>query len=343
MPKFQVKSIASAIPKDIQLNSDFAELFGSKEIARISKSSGISSLRVSKQHTASDLCQEAAQLLLNDTDRSEIKGIVFVSQTPDFILPATSCTLQNRLGLPTDIVTYDVNGGCCGFIHGLHLASMLSESHNGDILLLCGDTITKHISPKDRSLRLIMGDAGTAALVGRSDAEASPFRFYTDGTRYRSLIIPAGGMRNPTNEENGLVTERENGNLRSDQNLFMDGMEIMKFALSDVVSLIKETFGEIQSTVDTFVFHQANKFIVEALAKNLGLPKEKVPLAVEGYGNTGSASIPLALCHHFSQGLNNPGKTLMVGFGVGLTCGAAVCDLSETRFFLLRKCRHDRF
>ena len=327
-----VKAVSTAVPRKIIRCHDFDDLFGIREISRIERSSGISALRVAEEgQTASDLCVEATGPLLKSGVEG-IRGVVFVSQTPDYILPATSATLQDRLGLRQDTVTFDINGGCTGYVHGLFLAALLASSLQGNVLVCAGDVISKHISERDRSLKLIMGDAGSSTIVGPSGGEGMDFSFFTDGSRKESLMIAAGGARHPATEESALVTERENGNWRSDQDLFMDGLEIMKFALSDVVRLVRAAAPE-ETRIDTYVFHQANKFIVEALAKNLKVPFEKVPLAVDGYGNTGPASIPLALCHTFGGEGSDPGRTLLTGFGVGLTAGTIMTDLSKTRIY----------
>ncbi len=328
-----IKSISACVPQNKVDLASFYDIFGEKEVQRIVASSGISSIRVATQsETTSDMCVKASEIVLEKRDRASIGAIVFVSQTPDYILPATAATLQNRLDLPKSVVTYDVCSGCTGYIHGLFLSAMLSSSMSCDVLLCTGDTISKHISDQDRSLRLIMGDAGTASIIGPAADKEMFFRFFTDGSRYSSLIIPAGGARDPYNEKNASVTERENGNSRSDRHLFMDGMEIMKFALSDVARLVGQSMKDEREEIDIYAFHQANKFIVDALSKNLKLDKEKVLLAVDGYGNTGPASIPVALCHclaNSEKNINHRGKGLFAGFGVGLSAGTAVVDLAE--------------
>ncbi len=173
-----IKSVSVVVPDQELVCKELGGLFGEKEIKRIVTSSGISRLRISeKNQTASDLCFESAQVLIKDNNLEEIKGIVFVSQTPDFILPSTSATLQSRLGLSSNVVTFDINGGCTGYIHGLYLAVLSASSINGDVLLLAGDTISRHICEKDRSLRLIMGDAGSATIVGPSAGKEMAFSF----------------------------------------------------------------------------------------------------------------------------------------------------------------------
>lgn len=334
-----IKDICVTVPRKTIRCADFAPLFGEKEVARIVANSGIASLRVCEEgQTASDLCFEAAKCLTGKKERQNITAVVFVSQTPDFFLPSTGPILQERLGLPRDIITYDINSGCAGYVQGLFLSAMLASSSGGDVLLCVGDAISRYVSAKDRSLRLLIGDAGSATIVGSQPKGAMHFRFFTDGSRYSSLIVPAGGARTPFTEENTSLSEREGGNWRSDQHLFMDGMEIMKFVLSDVKDFIAETLKK-EEDIESFIFHQANRFIVESLAKKLHLPPEKVPVVVDGYGNTSPVSIPLALCETYGgECPKSPGRTLMAGFGVGLAAGTVVTDLSHVDFHSIIEC-----
>lgn len=326
-----IKEIAVVVPKNRIHFSDLAPLFGEREISRIVANSGISSVRVCPEgQTASDLCVEAAGALGEGFDKERVNTIVFVSQTPDYIMPPTSPIIQDRLGVPNSVVTFDINSGCAGYVQGLYLAAMTAASSGGDVLLFAGDAIGRYISEKDRSLRLILGDAGSATIVSPVTGSKMRFDFLTDGSRFKSLIIPAGGARTPCTDKNSAVTEREGGNWRSDQHMFMDGMEIMKFVLHDVKNFLSGLLHGDEE-YDTYVFHQANRFIVESLAKKLNLPLEKVPLVVDGYGNTNSATIPLALCATYDSGeKQSPRNVFMSGFGVGLSAGAVITDLSNT-------------
>lgn len=333
----QLKAVSCVLPSErLEIQSLKSE-FGEQQIARIMKNSGIDELRIANDSIrTSDLCAQAAKNLIASENISikDIDGVVFVSQTPDYVLPATSCILQDRLGLRKDILTIDVNSGCNGYVQGLFQSSvMLNSGGCKQILLLTGDTITKLLNPRDQSLRTIMGDCGSASLIVK-DVETKDivFSFFNDGSRFHSLIVPStkrGSKQDLLNTAIGSAY-KEDGDY-----LFMDGLEIMKFVLTDVVQLVKSTLRE-NPGVKTYVFHQANRFIVEALMKNLKLSKQNVPLAVKNYGNTGPASIPLALCDSFScsgDKQREPGKSLLVGFGVGLSAGTAVLDLSETHFY----------
>lgn len=332
-----IKAVAAVVPGMKRGYGELAKLVGEKDAARIRQNTGINSVRISRDgQTAADLCEAAARKILENGDKGKIAGLVFVSQTPDYILPATSCVLQHKLGLPSDVVCYDVNSGCTGYIKGLHLASMIASSTGGDVLLLVGDTMTKHVSPQDHSLFLLMGDAGSATLVSPSEDGRMRFNFRTHGEGWNSLIIPAGSNRLPSSDETKEIVECEKGNRRSKEHLYMDGMAIMLFALSKATSLIEEEIKAESCVPDLYVFHQANEFIVRSMAKNLKLDADKLILSVKEYGNTGPVSIPLALC---DTSMQEPEKytdaknTLMAGFGVGLTLATLITDISETEFF----------
>ncbi|MEG2185439.1 MAG: ketoacyl-ACP synthase III [Cloacibacillus sp.] len=332
-----IKAISVAVPKQKRGYDDLAKIVGEKNAGRICQNTGINFVRVSKDgETAADYCEAAAKMVLAET--TNVSGVVFVSQTPDYILPATSCVLQHKLGLPSDVVCYDVNAGCTGFIKGLHLASMIASSTEGDVLLLVGDTMTKHVSPKDHSLFLLMGDAGSATLVSPIKESRMAFNLKTHGEGYKSLMIPAGGNRLLSSDASRQVVECEKGNWRSQEHLYMDGMSIMLFALSKATSLIEEESAVLTCPPDLYVFHQANEFIVKSMAKNLKLDSDKVILSVKDYGNTGPASIPLALCDTLPNHSQNIRKNaLLAGFGVGLTLATLITDLSNTKFHAVQE------
>lgn len=333
-----IKAISAVVPKLKRGYDDLAKIVGEKDARRICQNTGIDFVRVSKEgETAADLCEAAAKIILEETNLEEIVGLVFVSQTPDYIIPATSCVLQHKLGLSSDVVCYDVNSGCTGFVKGLHLASMLASTAQGDVLLLVGDTMTKHISPEDHSLFLVMGDAGSASLISYMPGKNIKFNMQTYGEGYESLIIPAGGNRVKRSGESGILKECENGNWRSQEHVYMDGMGIMAFALSKAASQIKEDISLLLFEPDTYLFHQANKFIVNNLAKNLKINPEKVPIALSDYGNTGQCTIPLVICDNFLGKQEDLGESFLAAFGVGLTVATASMDLSEIKIYPVKE------
>jgi 3-oxoacyl-[acyl-carrier-protein] synthase-3 len=338
LPDISIHSIAVAFPNLTLDLAALAENFGAAEVQRIIKETGISKVRLAEAGVcASDLCEKAAAKVLGGLD-AEVEGIVFVSQTPDYVLPATSLLLQHRLGLSREVVAFDMNCGCSGYVYGLYQAAMLINSSSCKVVLLCvGDVISRFINPADRSLRMIMGDAGSATIVSKGKTDLT-FKIMSDGSGVHHLMVPAGGSRYPKDDKSGQATEREHGNFRSDEDLFMDGMEIMKFALRDVpkeIDALLSARGWQRSEVDLFGLHQANKFIIEYLRKKMQLSEEAVPIAMGDTGNTGPASIPAMLAQVWPQlsAAKRPEKAILCGFGTGLSCAAVALDLSHTEVF----------
>lgn len=327
----RIAGLSSAVPELSRSIEDDILTFGRSEIEKIGKSTGIKRRQVAKSLCASDLCAAAAEKLLAEAgwERDTIEALVLVTQTPDYALPATSCVLHGRLGLSKACAAFDVNLGCSGYVYGLWLASQIVASGAARrALLLVGDTLSRNVSPQDRSVCVLFGDAGTATLLEAApDAPPMTFVLGTDGTGYDHLIVPAGGSRRPRDETSATRTQRPDGNVRSDEDVFMAGAEVFTFTLREVPPLVRSMLsasGWKQDDVDAFVFHQANEFMVRYLAKSLRLDAERVVVAVQDRGNTSGASIPLAmndaLRSRLSAGAMNLG---LVGFGVGFSWAAA--------------------
>lgn len=335
----KLAGIASAVPERVLTLEDGARVFGEAEIRKIRESTGVRSRHViSPGICTSDLCFAAAERLLADMgwNRDSVDALIFVSQTPDYFVPATSCSLQARLGLAKHCAAFDVNLGCSGYIYGLWLASQLMAGGSiRRLLLLVGDT-SSFVSPLDRSTAMLFGDAGTVTALERDDnARPWVFEVGTDGNGQNHLIVPAGGRRQPSTESTRQRTEREGGNIRSDEDLFMNGAEVFAFTLREVPPLVKSVLSNADwslESVDAFVMHQANRFMLHHLAKKMKLPMDKVVVALEEYGNTSSASVPLAMTHALANKLKSSElRLLLAGFGVGwswgavaLTCGLMV-------------------
>ncbi len=330
--------VASSLPARIVEVADMGKEFSDADMSRIISSSGVKRVHIAGDETcASDLCVHAAKHLLDKMaiEPSAIDALVFITQTPDYKLPATSAVMQDRLSLRKDITAFDINYGCSGYIYGLLQAGMLISSGMAEKVLLClGDTLSKFINPKDRSTRVLMGDAGAAVLVEKG-AGSMPFHVYTNGGGVKYLCIPAGAQRMPY----CMGTCREevdgNGNTRAPNDFYMDGMEVMHFALKHVPDSVKEALAEAELTkqdIDTFLFHQPNRLILEYLQKKLKIPRESLPILLENTGNTGPVSIPLALCLSWDQLAkdNKLAKVLSSGFGSGLTVASVIADLSKT-------------
>ncbi len=337
----RLAGVASAVPASLWKDGETLQKFGAEEIRRISSATGIRERHVSTGSLcASDLCEAAAIRLLGDLgwEPGSIDLLVFLSQTPDHLVPATSSILHKRLGLSRTCAALDVSQACSGYVYGLWAASaMMAASGFRRGLLLVGDTLHRLTSPLDRATTLLFGDAGTATAL-TLDPTASGMRFAlgTDGTGAANLMVPAGGFRHRRDASTARREPAQGGNERSAEDLFMDGGEIFSFTLREVPALITslmEQDGCTSADVDAFLFHQASQLVVNHLAVKLKLPAEKVPLSLPAYGNTSSASIPLTMTTALRDKLSSgPRKLLMAGFGAGyswggcmLTCGPAAC------------------
>lgn len=323
----RVRGVAAAVPVGIRTLADDAALFDAAEIQKVSASIGVVQRHVSPSLTTADLCQAAAERLLAQAQcaAADVDALIFVSQTPDYPLPATSCCLQARLGLATECAALDVNLGCSGYVYGLWLAAgMIAAGAVHRVLLLAGDTSYRTCSTEDRSVALLFGDAGSATLLER-DAEAGPCHFVlgTDGSGEPHLQVPVGGYRQRFSPEALVRQECEGGNRRSGVELYMNGAEIFAFTLRAVPPLIKGVLARASlaaTDVDYFVFHQANRFMLEHLFKRLKLPPERCVLGLRDYGNTSSASVPLALVTELRDRLQTAATSLVLaGFGVGFS------------------------
>jgi 3-oxoacyl-[acyl-carrier-protein] synthase-3 len=328
----RIAGVASAVPSNLRtILEDAADAMGA-EAEKISQSTGVRQRHVAPNGTCtSDLCLAATERLLDELgwSRDSVELLVFVSQTPDYVLPATSCSLHSRLGLSKSCAAFDINLGCSGYVYGLWVASRLLGSAGGSrALLLVGDTITPLVSPQDQSVATLFGDAGSAtALEGCSNGSEMHFRLGTDGAGQGHLMVPAGGFRHPRSENTAVRKARKDGNVRSDEDLFMNGAEVFAFTLRTVPPLFSEVLEQAAWTVaevDAFVMHQANRFMIQHLAKRMRLPSEKVVIALEDFGNTSSASIPLALTVSLAERLRSSEmKLVLAGFGVGFSWAAA--------------------
>ncbi len=316
----KISAIATAVPWNVIDNRENTD-FSKEEVDKIVASTGVVTRRVTSVTVCtSDLCFEAAENLLKtlSIQRDEIDIIVFVSQTPDYILPATACILQEKLKLKTTVMAFDVNLGCSGYVYGLILlAQLLSSGQYRKALLLGGDTISKLVAPKDRSVAFLFGDAGSASLL-EYDQEALDLAvdFGTDGTGVDKLKVAAGGFRCPSPPR---------------AELFMSGADIFSFTLKEVPKTIETVLKIAQlskSKIDFYIFHQANIFMLNHLIKKMELSATQVPISLQEYGNTSVASIPLTLCVERAKIEPNV-KLLLCGFGVGFSWASLIMTAGQ--------------
>jgi 3-oxoacyl-[acyl-carrier-protein] synthase-3 len=325
--------MSAAVPRSCYDNLLPRNGFTQTEAASIVNLTGIRRRRVASAQTcASDLCHTAADRLLDQMmiDRATIDVLIFVSQTPDYRMPATAILLQHRLGLSRETAAYDVNLGCSGFVYGLSMAySYCSQSSVRRVLLLNGETRTKAYSFKDKTTGLLFGDGGTATLVERFEAGVeSVFSLRSDGSRSNYIIIESGGYRHPSTPASLSEKTYSDGSVRTDEHGMMDGPRVFEFMIGeipkDVESILKAT-GLTVEEVDVFLFHQANQTMNEHLRKKLGIPTAKMPYSLQKFGNTSSVSIPLTMVTEIPGRLRRGvSKLLLSGFGVGLSWASAV-------------------
>lgn len=332
-----LRGVVSVLPRNEVDNSVFETRFGADSVRDVVKMIGVQRRYwTNESTTAADLCLHAAQKLLANVGWStdSVDALIFVSQTPDYRLPATACALHGKLGLDKACAAFDVNLGCSGYTYGLWLASTMIAGGARRVLLLAGDTITRTVSNDDRATAMLFGDAGTAtALEFDETAVTSTFVLGTDGAGAPNLIIPQGGFRNTVPADPRLEG-------RNPTCLYMDGGEIFNFTLKSVPGLVNDTLthaGVALDDVDAFLYHQANEFMLKHLARKSKIPAEKFPINIGDYGNTSCASIPLLISTRLREKLTAPQRLLMAGFGVGYSWGSALMSVgplacNETEF-----------
>ena len=327
--KAYIKSISYYLPCKVITNEDLVREFPEWTVDKVAGKVGIKQRHVAAENeTASDMATQAAENLFAEhaIDRSSIDFILLCTQSPDYFLPTSACLIQKRLGLRTDIGALDFNLGCSGFVYGLSLAKgLIAANIAKSILLLTSETYTKHIHPKDKGNRTIFGDASAATLISKDGfASIEDFSLGTDGRGAGNLIIKKGGLRYP-NAKDDLVFD-EGGNPLSSDYLYMNGGEIFNFSSEAVPVLVEKVLAKNQlskNEIQLFVFHQANKYMMNYLRKLLDIEPEKFYYCLENTGNTVSSTIPIALYEAQKEG-KLKGNILLAGFGVGYSWGGVI-------------------
>lgn len=329
----KITNIEYYLPEKIITNDDLEKEFPDWSSDKIEKKIGIRERHIVKNNeTALDLALKAADKVLRNYNKDKVDFLILCTQSPDYYLPTSACILQNKLGLKTDIGAFDYNLGCSGFIYGLALAKGLILSNiASNILLITSETYTKHIHRKDKGNRTIFGDAAAATIVEKSETEQiDEFVLGTDGSGYKNLIVPNGGLRNRYNPSAQEIVD-DSGNIRTDNNLYMNGPEIFNFTIKAVPKVVAETLVKNNITLDDLdyvIFHQANKYMNEYLRKKINIPKEKFYLNLLHTGNTVSATIPIAIKDALDNKLiKKEDKVLLVGFGVGYSWGGTIITI----------------
>jgi 3-oxoacyl-[acyl-carrier-protein] synthase III len=330
-----ITTIEYVLPDSVVSTQDLATRFPEWSVEKIDQKTGIRERHIAAPgECASDLAVRAARALFDTgaCSAADVDFVLLCTQSPDYFLPATACILQHRLGIPMTAGAYDFSLGSSGYIYGLGQAhGLIATRQASTVLLLTAETYSKFIHPGDRSVRTIFGDAAAATLVRAVASDLpflGPFVYGTDGSGAGNLIVRTGGMRRMRTEQSSVAAPDENGNVRSEDNLYMDGAEIFTFTLSAVpecVTRLTDRAGCGIDDIDLFVFHQANRYMLEHLRKRLKLPAEKFLIEMSHCGNTGSSSIPIVLREAVRNGRLRAGmKVMLVGFGPGYSWGAAL-------------------
>lgn len=331
----KIRGLAACVPERVEENKDYS-LLPKEEIEKYIKTTG-----VERRHCAihdgtlctSDLCQKAAEKLLNDLgwSKDEIGLLLFVSQTTDYRLPATACVLQDKMGITKNCLAFDITLGCSGYLLGMGTAGSILQ--NGTIkkaLVMCGNTQSEFASYEDRSMYLLLGDAGTVTALEYTeddDYDEMDFSYMTDGSGRASVIVPDGGSRNPVNAQSFVMEDCGDGIRRTRLHEKMEGADVFSFASFNVPRNFKSLLDKIhldKETVDYMLIHQANKFLMEKLRKKLDFPPEKCPYNISEYGNTSGATIPLLMVTNLQKELSSrPLVLCMTTIGVGFSLASA--------------------
>lgn len=336
-----ITALAACVPSRVIDNYHYdLDIWPEEEVRKVVDKVGVVERRfVDDKTCASDLCFTAAEKLIadNNVDKSEIDLLVFLSQTPDYRMPATSILLQDRLGLPMTTMAFDIQLGCSGFINALSIVyAMMQNQGFHKALLLDGETRSKVYSRKDRREAFIFGDAGVAALIERDEKFGeSHFSLNSDGSRGDLIMIKGGGYRNMSSIE--TLKEKvvdEYGNIRSDENGYMNGADVFNFVIVEVPKDIKRLMsasGEDIQLIDYYVFHQANAFINNHIAKKLKLDKDRIPWTIQKYGNTSSVSVPLTIVSELKDKMAGKKKLMLSAFGVGMAWATAIIPFADCK------------
>lgn len=329
-----IVGVVSCVPKKKIQNSSFFDTFGENSVNEVARMIGVQERHIAEEAiTTRDLCSVAGKKLLEGLKWSadSVDALIFVSQTPEFRLPATACSLHSDLKLSKATIAFDINLGCSGYPYAVWLGMTMVQSGAAKRLLLAvGDTISKIVDPHDRSTALLFGDAGTVTAIEASPSGEAFFVLGTDGTGATNLIVPAGAFKDYSKSGDLRLVEK------APDCLYMDGGEIFNFTLRAVPALVKslnDVSGLGVEAYDYYLFHQANLFILKHLAKKLKLSSEKMPINIDEFGNTSCASIPLLMTTRLKDSFSERSlKIGMFGFGVGYSWGAASLSVGPLKF-----------
>lgn len=326
-----IKAISYYLPEKVVTNEELHKVFPEWSVDKVAQKVGVDSRHVAGENeTAGDMAEKAACKLFEEysIDPKSIDFLLLCTQSPDYFLPSTACILQDRLGIPTSAGAFDYNLGCSGCIYGMAVAKgLIAAGIAKNVLLLTAETYNKYLHPSDKSNRSIFGDGAAACLISTDGfAEIGEFVLGTDGSGYKHLIVETGASRKK--ENTGVETTDDDGHIRREDYLYMDGSAIFNFTLDAVPAMMAQVLEKNnmqKEEIDYYVFHQANKFMLNTIRKVCVLPKDKFYVNLAETGNTVSSTVMIGLkdCIE-SQTIKSGDKVMVSGFGVGLSWGGTI-------------------
>ena len=326
-----IKAISYYLPEKVVTNEELVKEFPEWSVEKVAQKVGVDSRHVAAANeTAGDMAEKAARKLFEEyqIDPRAIDFLMLCTQSPDYFLPSTACLLQDRLGIPTSAGAFDYNLGCSGCVYGMAMAKgLIAAGIAKNVLLLTAETYNKYLHPSDKSNRSIFGDGAAACLISTDGfAEIGEFALGTDGSGANNLIVKTGAARQK--EATGKYVEDDEGHLWYDDYLYMNGGSIFNFTLDAVPAMMKEILEKNQlekDQIDYYVFHQANKFMLNTIRKVCVLPKDKFYVNLATTGNTVSSTVLIGLKDCIDGRTIKAGNTVMIsGFGVGLSWGGTI-------------------
>ncbi len=336
MSSAYIKAISYYLPDKVLDNAELNAKFPEWSADKISAKTGIFERRISALNEfSSDMAVKAAEKLFieNNINRAEIDFLLLCTQSPDYLLPTTSCIVQDKLNLSTSIGALDFNLGCSGYVYGLSLAKgLIAGGIANNVLLITAETYSKYINLKDKNNRTIFGDAASATLISteKGICEIGDFVLGTDGSGAHNLIVKNGGLKNRQLPD--IDINEDNVFIRNDDNLYMNGSEVFNFTAQAVPELVNKMLLKAKLSfqeIDLFIFHQANQFMLNFIRKKLQIPEDKFYLFLKNCGNTVSSTIPIALQEAIlSKSIKSGNKVLLAGFGVGYSWGSTILKFS---------------
>ncbi len=330
-----IKHISYFLPSKVVSNEELQEEFSDRDIAKMANKIGVYNRHiVEEKQTALDLAENVCNKLFekHKYDRNKIDFLVICTQSPDYYLPTTACILQERLGLSKNVGSFDINQGCSGFVYALSIAKgFINTNIANNVLLVMSETYSKHINKEDLGNRLIFGDGASAIIVEKDQEEKiGDFILGTDGNGFENLIVPNGGMKCRFDIGAETIVGKRNDK-RTANDLYMNGSEIFYFVGKEIPKVIEKTLekNKLQKKdIDYYLFHQANEYMIDFLAKKMKLNKNQYYNDIEDIGNTVSSTIPIAYKRCLEKKLIKKGdKIVLCGFGVGYSWGCVIIEV----------------